>query len=71
MTEQMDLINAGVDIITAAPGRISDLVAQNKILLSNIRFFILDEAVRLDYMSFKQGCQFPNKFWTVTEHGCL
>uniref|UniRef100_A0A914DH30 ATP-dependent RNA helicase n=2 Tax=Acrobeloides nanus TaxID=290746 RepID=A0A914DH30_9BILA len=44
MTEQMNLINDGVDIITAAPGRISDLVAQNKILLSNIRFFILDEA---------------------------
>jgi superfamily II DNA/RNA helicase len=54
MTEQMDLINAGVDIITAAPGRISDLVAQNKILLSHIRFFILDEAVRSDHMSFKQ-----------------
>jgi superfamily II DNA/RNA helicase len=45
MGEQMNMLNNGVDIITAAPGRINDLVQQNKILLSHIRFFILDEAV--------------------------
>lgn len=46
----MSMINAGVDIIVAAPGRISDLVQQNKILLSNIRFFILDEAVNIRFL---------------------
>ena len=48
MSEQIAMINEGVDIITAAPGRISDLVKQRKILLNHIRFFILDEAVIRD-----------------------
>uniref|UniRef100_A0A183EP44 ATP-dependent RNA helicase DDX1 n=1 Tax=Gongylonema pulchrum TaxID=637853 RepID=A0A183EP44_9BILA len=44
MGEQMRLISSGVDIITCTPGRVEDLIQSGKISLSNVRFFILDEA---------------------------
>lgn len=45
MSEQIRLISSGVDIITCTPGRLEDFIQSNKISLSNVRFFILDEAV--------------------------
>ncbi|KAH7698167.1 ATP-dependent RNA helicase Ddx1, partial [Aphelenchoides avenae] len=44
ISEQMDMIEVGVDIITCTPGRVRDLVHQHKILLNHVRFFVLDEA---------------------------
>lgn len=43
--EQIKMLSAGVDIITCTPGRLEDFIQSGKILLSNVRFFILDEAV--------------------------
>uniref|UniRef100_F1KXS1 ATP-dependent RNA helicase n=1 Tax=Ascaris suum TaxID=6253 RepID=F1KXS1_ASCSU len=42
--EQVRMISAGVDIITCTPGRLEDFIQSGKISLSNVRFFILDEA---------------------------
>ncbi|XP_072024560.1 ATP-dependent RNA helicase DDX1-like [Amphiura filiformis] len=42
--EQIDALNRGVDIVVATPGRIDDLMGTGKLSLSQVRFFILDEA---------------------------
>ncbi|XP_071824062.1 ATP-dependent RNA helicase DDX1-like isoform X2 [Apostichopus japonicus] len=42
--EQIDALNRGVDIVVATPGRIDDLIGTGKLSLSQVRFFILDEA---------------------------
>lgn len=47
VAEQLRVISAGVDIITCTPGRLEDFIHSGKISLSNVRFFILDEAVSL------------------------
>uniref|UniRef100_A0A8R1XN51 ATP-dependent RNA helicase n=1 Tax=Onchocerca volvulus TaxID=6282 RepID=A0A8R1XN51_ONCVO len=44
VNEQLRIIMSGVDIITCTPGRLEDFIQSGKILLSNVRFFILDEA---------------------------
>ncbi|MCP9264293.1 ATP-dependent RNA helicase Ddx1 [Dirofilaria immitis] len=44
VNEQVGIIMSGVDIITCTPGRLEDFIQSGKILLSNVRFFILDEA---------------------------
>ena len=40
-------INAGVDVLVATPGRLLDLVNQRHIDLSNVKYFVLDEADRM------------------------
>uniref|UniRef100_A0A1I8ENA1 ATP-dependent RNA helicase n=1 Tax=Wuchereria bancrofti TaxID=6293 RepID=A0A1I8ENA1_WUCBA len=44
VNEQLGIIMSGIDIITCTPGRLEDFIQSGKILLSNVRFFILDEA---------------------------
>jgi superfamily II DNA/RNA helicase len=44
--DQLTEINKGVDIITATPGRIEDFISTGQMSLSQVRFFVLDEAVR-------------------------
>ncbi len=49
---QVDGIKRGVDILVATPGRLLDLMQQGFIHLSDIQFFILDEADRMLDMGF-------------------
>lgn len=49
---QVDAIRKGVDIMTATPGRLLDLMQQGYIDLKNIQFFVLDEADRMLDMGF-------------------
>ena len=44
---QTRAIKAGVDILIATPGRLIDLVNQRHIDLSNVKYFVLDEADRM------------------------
>ncbi|THD25306.1 ATP-dependent RNA helicase DDX1 [Fasciola hepatica] len=41
--QQMDALHSGIDIVVATPGRLDDLISTGSLLLSNCRFFILDE----------------------------
>ncbi|CAL8097098.1 unnamed protein product [Calicophoron daubneyi] len=41
--QQLDALYNGVDIVVATPGRLDDLISSGSLLLSNCRFFILDE----------------------------
>jgi ATP-dependent RNA helicase RhlE len=49
---QVNSIRNGIDILVATPGRLLDLMQQGYISLSNIKFFVLDEADRMLDMGF-------------------
>lgn len=51
---QTDALKAGVDILIATPGRLLDLINQKYIVLSNIKYFVLDEADRMLDMGLVQ-----------------
>ena len=49
---QVKILESGVDIIVACPGRLLDLAKQEKAVLDNIQILILDEADRMLDMGF-------------------
>lgn len=51
-TPQVRALRNGVDVLTATPGRLLDLMAQGHIDLSHVEFFVLDEADRMLDMGF-------------------
>jgi ATP-dependent RNA helicase RhlE len=50
--QQVKRLNQGVDILTATPGRLLDLIGQGFIRLNNVEHFVLDEADRMLDMGF-------------------
>lgn len=44
---QTDVLNEGIDILVATPGRLLDLINQKYVNLHHIKFFVLDEADRM------------------------
>ena len=44
---QVDMLRKGIDILVATPGRLLDLINQGHIHLTNIEYFVLDEADRM------------------------
>jgi ATP-dependent RNA helicase RhlE len=49
---QEEVLQRGVDILVATPGRLNDLIMQKYVDLSHIKIFILDEADRMLDMGF-------------------
>ena len=49
---QVTKLKAGIDILTATPGRLNDLVNQGHLDLSHVEIFVLDEADRMLDMGF-------------------
>ncbi len=52
MGEQMKLLEKGVDVLIATPGRLIDLFERGAILLSDIKVLVIDEADRMLDMGF-------------------
>src|SRR5215212_10240786 len=50
--EQVRKLDRGVDVLIATPGRMRDLVERGKILLSDVRILVIDEADRMLDMGF-------------------
>lgn len=51
-SKQIQVLQAGVDIVIATPGRLLDLIKQGYVNLDDIEIFILDEADRMLDMGF-------------------
>ncbi len=49
---QIRAVHDGVDVLVATPGRLLDLVQQNKLSLKQVKIFVLDEADRMLDMGF-------------------
>jgi superfamily II DNA/RNA helicase len=52
MNEQIKLLEKGVDVLIATPGRLLDLFERGQILLTDIRILVIDEADRMLDMGF-------------------
>ncbi|MBY5957153.1 DEAD/DEAH box helicase [Membranicola marinus] len=50
--QQVRKLQKGIDILTATPGRLLDLIQQGFVDLSQVKFFVLDEADRMLDMGF-------------------
>ncbi|XP_044735811.1 ATP-dependent RNA helicase Ddx1 isoform X2 [Chrysoperla carnea] len=42
--DQISALNSGIDLIVGTPGRLEDLIQGGHLALTNVRFFVLDEA---------------------------
>lgn len=51
-TKQVYRLHQGVDVLVATPGRLLDLISQKYISLSDIEYFVLDEADQMLDMGF-------------------
>ncbi len=52
MDEQIKNLDRGVDVVIATPGRMLDLQERGKIMLNDIKIFVIDEADRMLDMGF-------------------
>ncbi|KAG5859507.1 RNA helicase [Encephalitozoon hellem] len=62
---------AGVDIIVATPGRLIDLLHKEKVDLSGVRMFVLDEADKLLDMGFEMPIREIHKYIPKNTQTCL
>ena len=52
MSDQKDVLNKGVDVLIATPGRLIDMFDRGTILLTDTRILVIDEADRMLDMGF-------------------
>ncbi|MFO1024128.1 MAG: DEAD/DEAH box helicase [Acetobacteraceae bacterium] len=52
MTDQRDILNRGVDVLIATPGRLLDMFERGSVLLSDTGLLVIDEADRMLDMGF-------------------
>ena len=53
MGPQLREVERGVDVVVATPGRLIDFLERGRISLSEVRYFVLDEADRMLDMGFE------------------
>lgn len=53
MCKQLRILERGVDILVATPGRLVDLIERERVSLKKIKYLALDEADRMLDMGFE------------------
>ncbi|KAL6847220.1 hypothetical protein ACP4OV_023073 [Aristida adscensionis] len=57
INQQMRKLNYGVDVVIGTPGRVIDLMKRGSLILSDIRFVVLDEADQMLSVGFDQDVE--------------
>ncbi len=57
ITRQIKKLKEGIDIVVGTPGRVQDLINRKKLILSDLKFFILDEADEMLNMGFLEDIE--------------
>jgi ATP-dependent RNA helicase RhlE len=65
--DQITKLDAGIHILTATPGRLIDLISKNKVNLSNITYFVIDEAHMMLDMGFIDNVKEINERLPITK----
>ncbi|MFN7633377.1 MAG: DEAD/DEAH box helicase, partial [Acetobacteraceae bacterium] len=52
MSDQRDVLEKGVDVLIATPGRLLDLFERGRVLLADVKILVIDEADRMLDMGF-------------------
>ncbi|MBL6946309.1 MAG: DEAD/DEAH box helicase [Rhodospirillales bacterium] len=52
LTDQMKVIDHGVDVLIATPGRLLDMFERGRLLLTNVKILVIDESDRMLDMGF-------------------
>ena len=52
MTDQMRVLDRGVDVLIATPGRLLDMFERGRLLLNDVKILVIDEADRMLDMGF-------------------
>ncbi|MBT3361367.1 MAG: DEAD/DEAH box helicase [Rhodospirillales bacterium] len=52
LTDQMKVVDHGVDVLIATPGRLLDMFERGRLLLTNVKILVIDEADRMLDMGF-------------------
>lgn len=62
--KQFDMLRTSPNIIVSTPGRLIDLMEQNKINLNDVEYFVLDEADEMLSFGFKEALE---SIWSALE----
>ena len=57
ISRQMRKLKEGVNIVVGTPGRVQDLINRKKLIISDLKFFILDEADEMLNMGFLEDIE--------------
>lgn len=64
MADQATVMNAGVHIVVATPGRLMDMLEKRKLNLENCKYMCFDEADRMIDMGFEEDVRTIMSFFT-------
>ena len=56
--EQINIIESGIDIIIATPGRLVDIIQKDRVDLSTLKMCVLDEADRMLDLGFSKDLSY-------------
>lgn len=66
MSEQSHVINKGLHIVVATPGRLIDMLEKKRFILTACKFLCMDEADRMIDLGFEDDVRNIMSFFTVS-----